>query len=157
MVKFEKSCYNFAMSKLSAILKKYGISIAYLFGSEMERGRAFIEEGVLPSGVTSDLDIGVVFKDFPKPPHKVYGELYVELSELFDPFEIDLVLLQETDFLFQYEAICGYRIYSDDDDFLEEYEERVIKIAADIAFKSEEFFQDVLEGIGDGYFEVKRG
>lgn len=84
----------------------------------------------------------------------VYGDIYVELAIFFEPFEIDLVILNEATPLFQYDVIRGELIYCEDEDFLDRYEERVMKIASDIIFKNREFEKDFLEAIKDGYFEI---
>jgi len=103
-----------------------------------------------------DLDIGVFFKIFPEDVFGAYGELYADLSLFFEPFTIDLVFLQETDALFQYEAITWELVFSDDELYLEEYEEWVMKRASDLSFKKNAFEKDFLEAVKDGYFEIER-
>jgi len=140
---------------LKKLFRSYQVRIAYLFGSQREAGAAFIagEEKEIEKG--ADLDIGVVFERLPEKPFLVYGELYVDLSLFFEPFKIDLVLLQETDALFQYEAIKSQMIYSEDERFLDDYEEMVMKQAADLSFKKIQFEKDFLEALRDGYFEIE--
>jgi len=46
-------------------------------------------------------------------------------------------------------------IYCKDQDFLDEYEELVMKKAADLAYKRKEVEGDFLEAIKDGYFKIK--
>lgn len=53
----------------------------------------------MESGKDSDLDIGVVFEILPDKAFLLYGEIYAELLDIFEPFDIDLVFLQETDSL----------------------------------------------------------
>jgi hypothetical protein len=96
----------------------------------------------------------VVFKIFPEDAFEAYGELYADLSLFFSPFKVDLIFLQETEALFQYEAITGVLVYCDDEVFLEVYEERVMKRASDLSFKRNEFEKDFLEAVKDGYFEI---
>ncbi|NWF91473.1 MAG: nucleotidyltransferase domain-containing protein [Syntrophaceae bacterium] len=140
--------------ELADILKKQEVKLAYLFGSQREAGVSFLK-GITPViADEADLDIGVVFKEFPQDAFKTYGELYADLSLFFEPFRIDLVFLQETGILFQYEAILGELIYHDDESFLEAYEEKVLKKASDLSFKKDAFESDFLEAIRDGYFEV---
>lgn len=140
---------------LPEIFKKYGVKIAYLFGSQKEKGLLFLEGKSVTTEKGSDLDIGVVFESLPENKIEVYGELYADLTEFFEPFNIDLVFLQETSPLFQYEAIKGELIYFDDEIFVDEYEEGIMKKASDLSFKKVEFEKDFFEAVRDGYFEIK--
>jgi len=141
--------------EIREIFKRYNVKIAYLFGSQRDKGLAFLNGQPGDSEKGSDLDIGVVFSRLPQKRMDTYGGLYADLSIFFEPFNIDLVFLQETNSLFQYEAIRGIPIYCDDEDFLDEYEERVMKRAEDLAYKRRQFERDFLEAIRDGYIEVK--
>jgi predicted nucleotidyltransferase len=143
------------IESLRKLCRTYRVSIAYLFGSQKEVGTAFLGGGEREIEKGADLDIGVVFDKFPEKPFMVYEELYADLSVLFEPFKIDLVLLQETDALFQYEAIKGQVIYYEDETFLDDYEEMVMKQASDLSFKKIEFERDFLEAIRNGYFEIE--
>lgn len=141
---------------LEDIFRKHGITLAYLFGSQKEGGIAFLNEENPKIEDSSDLDIGVLFTNFPEDVFETYGELYAELSLFFESFAVDLVFLQETDVLFQYEVISGGEIvYCKDESFLDEYEERVMKMASDLSFKKMEFEKDFLEAIRDGYFKIE--
>lgn len=139
---------------LTELFRKYGVKIAYLFGSQMSAGVAFVNRKDVEIEEGSDLDIGVVFEELPQKTYEVYGELYTDLSILFEPFKVDLVFLQETDSLFQYEAINGNLIYCDDEFFLDDYEEMIMKKATDLSYKKIEFEKDFLEAIKDGYIEI---
>ena len=141
---------------LDNIFKKFGVKLAYLFGSQREAGTSFLSG--LPVNVEgpSDLDIGVVFGGLPADRFGVYGELFADLSSHFEVFRVDLVFLQETDALFQYEAIRGELVFCADELFLDDYEEMVMKQAADLAYKKLEFESDFLEALRDGYFELAR-
>ena len=136
------------------IFRKHEVILAYLFGSQKEAGISFLEGVATRIDDEVDLDIGVVFKTFPEDTFEAYGELYANLSLFFEPFTVDLVFLQETDALFQYEAITGELVFSDDELYLEEYEEQVMKRASDLSFKKNEFEKDFLEAVKDGYFEI---
>lgn len=142
------------MEELTALFKRYGVKIAYLFGSQKESGAAFLSGVVEDVEEGSDLDIGLVFETLPKKTFSVYGELYADLCLLFEPFMIDLVFLQETESLLQYEAITGELIYCEDELFLDDYEEIVMKKASDLKFKKVEFEKDFLEAVKNGYFEI---
>lgn len=130
------------------------MKVAYLFGSQKDAGVTFLNGNVPPTDEGVDLDIGVVFERLPQDTFGVYGELYAELSILFDPFNVDLVFLQETDILFQYEAIRGELVSCDDELFLDEYEEMLMKMASDLSFKKIESERDFIEAVKDGYFEI---
>lgn len=139
---------------LIGLLKKHYVKIAYIFGSQKEAGIAFLNDRNSTIDERADLDIGVVFEKLPIDAFGVYGEIYASLSIFFEPFNIDLVFLQETDTLFQYEAIKGELVYCEDEEFLDDYEEMVMKMASDLSFKKAEFEKDFLEAIKDGYFEI---
>ncbi len=141
--------------RLTNILRQYGVKAAYIFGSQKEAGMAFLKGNVPMVAETADLDIGVIFEKLPEDAFKIYGELYADLSLFFEPFGVDLVFLQETGSLFQYEAILGEVVYCEDESFLEAYEERALKMASDLSFKKNEFETDFLEAIKDGYFEIE--
>lgn len=141
--------------RIEGIFVKYGIILAYLFGSQKDEAIAFLNGKDYKVDTQSDLDIAVFFE---RPPHDVfdtYGNLYASLSEIFSPFDIDIVFMHELGNLFLYEIISGYRLYSRDDNFAEDYEERIMKLASDLRFKKKEFDRDVLEAMKDGYFEIK--
>lgn len=142
------------MEKLKEIFAGYGVKLAYLFGSQKEKGAEFLSGKTEKPERGSDLDIGLVFGQFPREPLEIYGELYAGLAVIFEPFEIDLVFLQETEVLFQYEAIKGILIYSEDEVFLDSYEEMIMKQAGDLCYKKMEFEEDFLEAVQNGYFEI---
>jgi len=143
------------IERLNDLFRRYKVKIAYLFGSQAKNGIEFLNGQVIEPAKGSDLDIGVVFDYLPINKSLIYGELYADLSEIFLPFNIDLVFLQETDSLFQYEAIKGEVIYCEDIDFLDDYEELVMKKAEDLSYKRKQVENDFLEAIKDGYFEIK--
>lgn len=86
---------------------------------------------------------------------KIYGALYKEFSEVFEPFNIDLVFMHEVDILFQYEIIKGMRIFEEDESFADELEEMIMKRAEDLAFKKRIMNREILEAIEDGYIEFE--
>lgn len=140
---------------LNDLFTRYGVKIVYLMGSQKETGMSFLfgQSAGIEKG--SDLDIGVVFENLPQDRIGVYGELYADLSILFEPFRIDLIFLQETNALFQYEAIKGELVYFEDELFLDNYEEGVMKRADDLSYKRIEFEKDFFEVVRDGYFEIE--
>jgi predicted nucleotidyltransferase len=140
---------------LKIIAEKFRIRLIYLFGSQADAGRTFLEGGKIEPGPFSDLDVAVSFEKPPAATMKVYGNLYREISELFDPFNVDLLFMHEVNSLFQYEVIRGVRIYERDGLIADEFEERVMKIAEDLIFKKRIFDQEVMEAMEHGYFEFK--
>jgi predicted nucleotidyltransferase len=138
--------------EIKSLAERYGITLVYLFGSQAIKGRNFLNgEDTVPEE-HSDLDIAIAFKDIPSKPLKTYGELFKELSEIFEPFIIDLVFIHEMDILMQYEIVRGERIYEFDNLHADEFEENVMKRAEDLAFKKRIFNQEILEAIENGYF-----
>src|SRR4030066_1924381 len=101
---------------LATIAKKYNIILIYVFGSQV--GTAInILKGItkIPEDRMADIDVGLVLqKKLPGPKEifQFYSFIYNELQELFNPFPLDLVFLQETHSVFQAQAICGECIYS---------------------------------------------
>lgn len=124
---------------VNGIAEKFGIILVYLFGSQADKGRTYLGGKEVSPDPFSDLDVAVAFKKHPAETIKVYGSLYKEISELFGPFNIDLLLMHEVNCLFQYEIIKGVRIYEKDESTADEYEERIIKTAEDLIFKKRNF------------------
>ena len=137
--------------ELLRICEGYQILAVYLFGSMANEGVALLDDK-LPVNVDplADLDVGVVFLQpvsDPKERVKLYKRLYTNLSDLFSPLPLDLVILQETGVIIQSEAIRGQLIYSRDDDQRTDYEERVIKIYQDWKPVYDQYTKEVLEAI----------
>lgn len=72
----------------------------------------------------SDIDFGVLFKEPPDNILDTYASISLELQELVAPFKADLLFLHECDHLIQLEVIKGVNLYSIDNAFKEEYEEK---------------------------------
>lgn len=141
--------------ELQAIFKKNGVLLAYLFGSNQDIGRRFLEGSSDEAGETSDLDVGLLIVPSSGTMYESYGNLYLELSRVFAPFHIDIVLLHEVHSLLKYEIISGYRIYAEDEQFADDYEDTVVKFASDLAVKRRTFESDFIEAIKDGHFEIE--
>lgn len=137
------------------IAEKYGIASIYLFGSQSENGLRYLRGDRINIEDLSDLDTAVSFKSIPSDPMKIYGALYKELSEAFEPFNIDLIFMHEVDMLFQYEIIKGIRIFEKDAAWADEIEEMIMKRAEDLAFKKNSMDREILEAIEDGYIEFE--
>ena len=141
--------------KLRTAFKKNGVVLAYLFGSNQDIGRRFLEGSSEVVGETSDLDIGLLITPSSQTMYENYGNLFLELSRIFAPFEVDLVLLHEVHSLLKFEIIRGHRIYADDEPFADSYEELVMKFASDLDVKRRLFEPDFIKAIEDGYFEIE--
>jgi predicted nucleotidyltransferase len=137
------------------IAEKYGIAAIYLFGSQSDNGAGYLQGDGVNVEELSDLDMAVSFKDIPSDPMKTYGALYKELSEFFEPFNIDLVFMHEVDALFQFEIIKGIRIFAEDTSLADGLEEMILKRAEDLAFKKRIMDREILEAIEDGYIEFE--
>lgn len=138
-------------NKFKKICKDYGILAAYLFGSIAKEGAGLLN-GKKPGKLDplADIDLGVVFikKHLnTKERMKTYSRLYTELSEIFSPFNLDLVFLQETGVNIQFEAINGILAYSRDEDLRIDYEERIIKFYQDWKPDYERYINEVLEAV----------
>ena len=102
-----------------ARLKKIGVSVVYLFGSQAS-GRASPD---------SDLDIGVIFHDpdSGKDARGLYQSLYEIFSEMFPQAKLDIVFLQNAPLPLQYSAISEGQIFFEDDPvFRADYENRLV-------------------------------
>ena len=146
---------NSRMDKLREIFKKRGVLLAYLFGSQKDTGKRFLEGLSYEIGEPSDLDLGLLVAPVPETLYERYGNLYLELSRVFAPFNIDIVLLHEIHSLLKYEIISGYRLYAEDEPFADDYEDLVVKFASDLAVKRRMFEPDFVKAIEDGHFEIE--
>lgn len=126
-------------SKLKIITERSGVRDFYIFGSSALEIRHD----------TSDLDIGVIFKNGLPPTGermKIYGEIFSLLSEAFPEEKVDLVFLEETALHFQFKALTeGKLIYSADINQAFNYLEKVINFYRDYKYFIDEFYQGMLE------------
>ena len=142
-------------SSILDLAREFNCVLIYLFGSQAETGKRYLEgEGTRPDAF-SDLDVAVAFRNPATGTIKVYGEMYKEISEIFGPFNIDLVIIQGMDPLFQYEIIKGVRIYEENERIAEDFEEGVMKRAEDLSFKKRVLDREIMEAIENGYFEFE--
>jgi len=143
------------IDEIRALAEKHNILLIYLFGSQADTGKKYLQgEDVMPDAY-SDLDIAVVFENPPLESMLTYGILYKEFSKIFDPFAIDLIFMHEMNALFQYEIIRSLRIYERDESFTDEFEEMTMKRTEDMFFKKKIFDREVMEAMKDGYFEFE--
>ncbi|HHY32170.1 MAG TPA: hypothetical protein GX515_03960 [Firmicutes bacterium] len=133
------------MQALRQICERNGVGLCYLFGSQAENAyrmllgrRAQIEDPL------TDIDVGVVLLDFDRlvragQLHVLHAQLYGSMADLFVPFDLDLVLLQEGHSVFQFEAVKGICVYEASARFRGEYEEMVARKAADFRYVLETY------------------
>jgi predicted nucleotidyltransferase len=142
-------------SDILSVAKRYGIVLIYLFGSQADNGKRYLEgKDVMPDAF-SDLDVAIAFENPPAEAIEIYGILFKEISEIFDPFHIDLVFMHEVNTLFQYEIIKSVRIYAKDEFYADEFEESIMKRAEDLLFKKRILDNEIMEAIENGYFEFE--
>lgn len=129
--------------------KRYNIALAYLFGSQKENALKILEdENIRIEDPLADIDVGIVFlKDIEEIPerHKLYADIYNDLEDLFKPYHLDLVFLQECHSVFQVEAIKGICIYSISEEFKDNYEMMILRRSADFRYVLEKFYEEALE------------
>ncbi|NLY75281.1 MAG: nucleotidyltransferase domain-containing protein [Firmicutes bacterium] len=137
------------LSDLDMVCQKYAIALVYLYGSKAEEGLRHLRgENVKIDDRFTDIDVGVVFKEPLPPPekrYKLYSSVFNEFEELFRPLPLDLVFLEEGHSVFQSEAIKGYCVYSVDETFKENYEEMILRRAADFRPFLELYLKEALE------------
>ena len=135
---------------LARVAKEYGVDLIYLFGSQVASGLKILrgmEVEVLDS--LTDLDVGIVTSSPLPPParrSRLYADLSVALSDIFEPFPLDLVLLEENHSVFQSEVFKGECIYASSEQVREDYEMNVLRRVADFKPFLERFLQEALEG-----------
>lgn len=137
---------------IEVIARKYNIGLIYIFGSQIQRAKDLLSGDVrAPEDRLTDIDIGLVFlKELPGAKERIelYSSVYNELEDLIKPFPLDLVFLQETHSVFQAKAISGECIYSVSKDYKEEYEENILRRAADFRPFLELYLDELLEEVG---------
>ena len=137
------------IEKLRDICQKYNIALVYLFGSQKENSLNILnEEKVDIKDPLADIDVGIVFsQDIESIPdrHKVYSNIYNDFEDLFLPYHLDLVFLQECHSVFQSEALLGICVYSISEEFKDEYEMMVLRRAADFKYVLDKYTEEALE------------
>ena len=96
----------------------------------------------------TDIDVGVVFsKQIPDGLFRarLYGKLYKELEDVFLPYRLDLVFLEENHSVFQAEALKGICVYAKDQAEKELYEEDILRRACDFAPYLKMYYNELLE------------
>jgi hypothetical protein len=136
---------------LNKICKKHNIELLYIFGSQIENGLKLLDNKVIKNNdPLTDIDIGVVFKsNLPDPSerYKLYSSIYNQMEDIFSPFPLDLIFLQENHSVFQANAICGKCLYYANIEFKEKYEENILTRAADFKPFLELYYQEFFEEV----------
>lgn len=143
------------LPNLKEVAERFDCILIYFFGSHAEKGRRFLEGKDVRPDSFSDLDVAVAFRNPPTEAIKIYGEIYKEISEVLEPFNIDLVFVHELDTLFQYEVIRGVRVYEKDERLTDAFEEGVMKWTEDLIFKKRILDREIMEAIENGYIEFE--
>lgn len=137
------------LERLKKICQKYNIALAYLFGSQKENALRILEDkDVSINDPLADIDVGIVFSydiENVKERYKLYGDIYNELEELFKPYPLDLIFLQESHSVFQVEALKGICIYSVSEEFKDNYEMIILRRAADFKYVLDKYIEEALE------------
>ena len=137
------------MKELRDICQKYNIALVYLFGSQKENSLKLLNgEKAEINDPLADIDVGIVFsQDIESIPerHKVYSNLYNDLEDLFLPYHLDLVFLQECHSVFQTEALLGICVYNISEEFKDEYEMMILRRAADFKYVLDKYAEEALE------------
>ena len=137
------------IEKLREICQKYNIALVYLFGSQKENSLKLLNgEKVDIKDPLADIDVGIVFsQDIESIPdrHKVYSNIYNDFEDLFLPYHLDLVFLQECHSVFQTEALLGICVYSISEEFKDEYEMMVLRRSADFKYVLDKYTEEALE------------
>ncbi|MFH1175266.1 MAG: nucleotidyltransferase domain-containing protein [bacterium] len=108
--------------QLKEMGKKHNIKLALIFGSRTEKGKP---------DENSDLDIVFALKTNGKEQSQCFGEIFNDFSEIFKGYNVDIVNIKDTDFVFKYEVYLNSElIIGDENDYLE-FRARAYKEYAD--------------------------
>jgi transcriptional regulator with XRE-family HTH domain len=137
------------IEKLRDICQKYNIALVYIFGSQKENSLKLLNgEKVDIKDPLADIDVGIVFihsiEDIPER-YKIYSNIYNDFEDLFLPYHLDLVFLQECHSVFQTEALLGICVYSISEEFKDEYEMMILRRAADFKYVLDKYTEEALE------------
>ncbi|MEK7173365.1 MAG: nucleotidyltransferase domain-containing protein [Patescibacteria group bacterium] len=129
---------KFSDKKLKEIAENYGLIEVYLFGSKIT---GFEREG-------SDLDVAVRFEDgLPAIAQrgKVYGDIFADLSSIFQGEKIVLSFIEEAPLHLQFKIVSeGEMIYSKEKNQSLNFLEKIVNQYRDYKFFIDEYFQGVL-------------
>jgi predicted nucleotidyltransferase len=115
-------------------LQANGVGLAYFFGSQKELGPLLLDGQELAGDPDSDLDLGVVLLDHPMDyweGEKLRRRVQDDLTCLFAPVRLHLLLLEEENGHVQYAAIQGVQVYGVEEEFARKYRRRVLTLYGD--------------------------
>lgn len=131
------------------ICSKYNIGLVYLFGSQKENALKILKgEKIKIDDPLADIDVGIVFAtsiEHILERYRLYADIYNDLEELFKPYQLDLVFLQECHSVFQVEALKGICVYSVSEDFKDSYEMMILRRSADFRYVLDKYYEEALE------------
>lgn len=116
------------------VLRANGVGLAYFFGSQKELGPLLLDGQPVAGAPESDLDLGLVLLEHPwdyREGEKLRQRLQEELSSLFLPVRLHLLLLEEENAHVQHAAIRGLPVYVRDEEFAREYRRKVLTLYGD--------------------------
>ena len=122
------------LEALDRICQGFGVAILYVFGSQAQKVRNWVEEqsDQLPVDF-SDVDIGI--KGQPGRTFSVTDKvnLSIALEDLFRSKRVDLIVLPEADPFLAAEIIRGERLFVRDEHEADEYDLYILRRAGDLA------------------------
>lgn len=134
---------------IRSICKHHRVGLLYLFGSKNTTALTILKDGLVEiSDPMTDADVGVVFLFdlFEHTKHYLlYSTLYNQLEDLFNPFQLDLVFLQECHSVFQFEAIKGICVYKKSQEIQDQFEMNVLRRLPDFKYVLEQYEKEILE------------
>jgi uncharacterized protein len=140
---------SYGRQRTGEICVENNIALVYLFGSQQENGLKLLDgQKMNLTDHLTDIDVGLVFSfDLETIPHrhKLYARIFNSLEELFRPYQLDLVFLQENHSVFQTEALKGICIYTSSEEFRDDYEMAILRRAADFKYVLDKYTEEVLE------------
>lgn len=130
--------------KIVPVLQKYGVDVAYLFGSRAD-GTAYAD---------SDYDLAFLFKAYNHQHHNIAlaASIQLELEERLKA-PVDVVFLQRVPVALGFEIINkGIVFYSGDEDFRTDLEDRIMRDYLDFKTEIHIYEREVEEAIREGAF-----
>jgi hypothetical protein len=116
------------------MIQSHGIGLAYFLGSQKELGTRLLAGEKVMGAPDSDLDLGVVLLTHPLDyweGQKLRQRLQDDLTPLFAPLRLHLLLLEEENAHVQYAAIRGIQIYAVNEEFAARYRRQVLTLYGD--------------------------
>lgn len=133
--------------KLTPILKGFGVTLCYLFGSRA--GQDHYRE--------SDIDLGVAFANYSPAVHNLEKEIELQsaLSEALAPMEVDLLFLQKAPIYLKFEVIStGKVIYCADEEFRTDFEDVTVRDYLDFKPFLDLYYREMIEDLLAGRHEL---